>query len=149
MDGVEIQTLGSRAVRIVARVRIAPPVFDKAWIVDYTYTLYGSGDLRIDLHGRPQGPWCPTMPRIGLAMTLPKSLDRVCWYGRGPGESYVDSKQAQRFGLWRAGVDDLFTPYPFPQECGNRTDVKWVTLTNLRGMGLLASASKRCGMWAR
>jgi len=138
IDGVEVRQLGDKAVRIIALVRIAPPVTDKAFVVDYTYTLYGSGDLKIAVHGLPQGEWCPTLPRIGLTMTLPKCLDKVCWYGRGKGESYVDSKQAQRFGRWRAGVDDLYTPYVFPQECGNRTDVKWVSLTNLRGAGLLA-----------
>ena len=36
------------------------------------------------------------------------------------------------------GVEDLYTPYIFPQENGNRTDVSWVALTNLRGAGLLA-----------
>jgi beta-galactosidase/evolved beta-galactosidase subunit alpha len=35
-------------------------------------------------------------------------------------------------------VDDLYVPYVYPQDNGNRTDVRWVSLTNTRGMGLLA-----------
>ena len=47
-------------------------------------------------------------------------------------------RQANRFGLWKAGLEDLYTPYVFPQENGNRTDVSWMAMTNQRGMGLLA-----------
>jgi beta-galactosidase/evolved beta-galactosidase subunit alpha len=62
----------------------------------------------------------------------------VAWYGRGPGECYADSKQAQRVGMYDCLVDDLHTPYVRPQENGNRTDVRWVSFSDLRGMGLLA-----------
>jgi len=69
-------------------------------------------------------------------MTLPQSLNQVSWLGRGPGEGYRDTKQAQRVGLWSAGLDELYTPYVYPQENGNRTDVRWVALVDTRGVGL-------------
>jgi beta-galactosidase/beta-glucuronidase len=127
-----------KAVRIVARVRVAPPVLDKAYLCDYSYTVYGSGEVLLEMHGVPQGEWPATLPRIGLQMTVPLALDRFRWLGLGPGESYPDSRQAGRVGLWSAGLDELYTPYVFPQENGNRSDVRWVSLTNERGMGLLA-----------
>jgi beta-galactosidase len=34
---------------------------------------------------------------------------------------------AQRFGTWHSKIEDLYTPYEFPQESGNRTDVRWVS----------------------
>jgi beta-galactosidase/evolved beta-galactosidase subunit alpha len=80
------------------------------------------------------------LPRIGLDMTLPGILDHVTWLGRGPGESYADTKQAARFGLWQATVDALLTPYVRPQENGNHTDTHWVALQEERGVGLLAAA---------
>jgi len=69
-------------------------------------------------------------------MTLVPDLEQVEWYGRGPGESYVDSKEANPVGRYRAWVADLFTPYVFPQENGNRSEVRWVALTDERGVGL-------------
>jgi beta-galactosidase/evolved beta-galactosidase subunit alpha len=78
------------------------------------------------------------MPKIGLQMTIPKDLDWVKWFGRGPGESYVDSKQAGRFGEYCMAVDDLFTPYVRPQENGNRTDVSRVSLIDSNGAGFTA-----------
>ncbi len=70
---------------------------------------------------------------------MPLAYRQVEWLGRGPGESYRDTKQAQRFGLWRADVDELFTDYVFPQENGNRTDVTWVSFRDLAGIGLKAA----------
>jgi beta-galactosidase/evolved beta-galactosidase subunit alpha len=139
VDGVEVHELEGNAVRIAAHVRIAPPVLDKAFVCDYTYTIGGDGQVHIEVHGVPQGEMPPTLPRIGLQMTVPLALDHVRWFGLGPGESYPDSRQAQRVGLWSAGLDDLYTPYVFPQENGNRSDVRWVSLTNARGTGLLAA----------
>ncbi len=140
---VEVETLaGGKAIRIKAQVRIAPPVRDCGFLCDYIYTLYGSGDLMMELQGTPQGQWFDTIPRIGLEMSLPASYERVQWFGRGPGESYSDTKQANRFGHWQATVDELYTPYIFPQENGNRTDVLWVSIESRQGFGLLATGAE-------
>jgi beta-galactosidase/evolved beta-galactosidase subunit alpha len=140
-DAVTVDNRGRRAVRIVARVRIAPPVF--GWGIDcvYRYTVQANGEIVIDVTGTPHGDYPATLPRIGLQLTIPRSFRHVAWHGRGPGESYRDTKQAQRFGLWQARVDDLYTPYVFPQENGNRTDVDWVRLTDRQETGICA----RCG----
>ncbi len=131
--------IGERTVQIRVVSRIAPPVFGHGFACTYVYTIYGDGHLTIAVRGEPQGE-LPILPRIGLQMVLPLALTQVQWYGRGPGESYVDSKLANRFGIYACHVDDLYVPYVYPQEHGNRTDVYWVSLTNQRGMGLFAEA---------
>ena len=136
VDGVECSGT-EQIIKIRLHSRIAPPVLALGFECDYTYTIYGSGDVTIEAHGVPKGN-LPVLPRIGLQMTLPKELNHVSWYGRGPGECYVDSKQANRVGVYSCMVDDLYVPYVYPQDNGNRTDVRWVSLTNTRGMGLLA-----------
>ncbi|SQB37495.1 beta-galactosidase [Citrobacter koseri] len=65
------------------------------------------------------------------------AFDQVAWYGRGPGENYADSQQANIIDIWRSTVDDMFENYPFPQNNGNRQHVRWATLTNRHGNGLL------------
>ena len=138
VDGVVVRRLGDQSVEITARVRIAPPVHAYGMECDYRAVIQGTGECLLELHGVPQGEWPPTIPRIGVQMTLPSDLDQVEWFGRGPGEGYRDSKQAQRMGRWSVGLDDLYTPYIYPQENGNRTDVRWVALTDKRGVGLAA-----------
>lgn len=126
-------------VDVLISVRIAPPILSWGFETTYAYTVYSSGDLVLEVKGKPVGDKIPeTLPRIGLQMKLPKTLESVTWYGRGPGEAYSDSKLANRFGVWSKTVDELYTPYVVPQENGNRIDVRWVSLTDLSGVGLVA-----------
>lgn len=108
----------------------------------YVYTVYPSGDVLIDVEGTPSGrvDLAPDMlPRIGVSMHLDKSMEHVRYFGMGPGENYADSKEAAQMGLYANTVDGLFTNYVIPQENGNHMGCKWVSMTNDRGMGLLAS----------
>jgi beta-galactosidase/evolved beta-galactosidase subunit alpha len=138
VDQVVVHRLGNGAARITAQVRIAPPIHGRAFRCEYKYTVTGDGAVLIAVHGMPEGDWPEMLPRIGLQLTVPVEFHRFAWFGRGPGESYSDTKQANRFGWWQAGLDKLYTPYVFPQENGNRTDVRWVSLTNQRGTGFRA-----------
>lgn len=108
----------------------------------YVYTVYPSGDVLIDVEGTPSGrvDLAPDMlPRIGVSIHLDKSMEHVRYFGMGPGENYADSKEAAQMGLYANTVDGLFTNYVIPQENGNHMGCKWVSMTNDRGMGLLAS----------
>jgi beta-galactosidase/evolved beta-galactosidase subunit alpha len=125
-------------VRIRIHTRVAPPIHDWGLVTRQLYTVSEDGvvllEVEVDLEGRLES----TLPRLGLECTLPGSLEQVSWYGRGPGESYTDTKLASRIGRWRATVDELFTNYVMPQENGNRTDVRWVRFTNPQGVGFEA-----------
>lgn len=108
----------------------------------YVYTVCPSGDILIDVEGTPSGrvDLAPDMlPRIGVSMHLDKSMEHVRYFGMGLGENYADSKEAAQMGLYANTVDGLFTNYVIPQENGNHMGCKWVSMTNDRGMGLLAS----------
>lgn len=120
-------------VTVVVETRIAPPVLEWAIDTKTTYTFTGE-NVSIHVVGKPQGVSLPSnLARIGLTMSLDKSVSDVQWFGRGPGESYRDKKLSQRFGTWKAPVDALFTNYEFPQESGNRTDVRWVAFLGADG----------------
>jgi beta-galactosidase/evolved beta-galactosidase subunit alpha len=129
--------VSSDEVVIEATLRVAPPILGWGIVCKFTYTVLGSGDVFVEVNAEPQGDIYRMLPRAGLTMTLPKALNQVAWYGRGPGESYSDTKLANKFGIYKASVDELFMNYIWPQENGNRTDVRWVALTDLKGLGLL------------
>ena len=78
-------------------------------------------------------------PRLGFQMFLPEEMDRVQWFGLGPGESYVDSKTAQRVGLFKAHADQLYTPYVMPQEDGNRSEVRRAAFYDMHMGGFAVS----------
>lgn len=68
---------------------------------EYAYTVYGCGEVKIEVNGVPKGNLPPTLPRIELMIALPSKLDMVEWFGRGPGESYLDSNRLAGSGCGR------------------------------------------------
>lgn len=102
------------------------------------YTIFGSGDVIIDTSLIPLSK-LPNLPRVGLQMRLPGALDRFTWYGRGPHENYVDRKESALVGVYSGTVQEQYVPYIFPQENGNKSDVRWATLTDPQGLGLLVA----------
>ncbi|MEV6236095.1 glycoside hydrolase family 2 TIM barrel-domain containing protein [Lentzea sp. NPDC051838] len=119
---------------LVVRTRVAPPSWSFGMFADYTWT---SDDtlLRLQVDLTPDGDWPCTLPRLGLRLALPGSLDTVEWFGAGPGEVYADSRQAARIGRFKSTVDALQTPYVFPQENGNRADARWLRLGDVQISG--------------
>jgi beta-galactosidase len=103
-----------------------------------SYNVFGDGEVVVESRFAPGELSLPDMPRYGMTMTLPVEFDMVTWYGRGPHENYWDRKTGAAVGVYRMSVMDLYHPYIRPQENGNRTDVRWVALTNDAHVGLLA-----------
>ncbi len=102
-----------------------------------TYTVYGSGEVEVDTTLQP-GANLPEIPEIGMMLTIPEGFETMTWFGRGPHENYWDRKTGAFVGQYSGTVDEQFIPYLEPQETGNKTDVRWVTLTNDDGIGLKA-----------
>jgi len=102
------------------------------------YTVYGSGDIVVETTVTPRGGNIPKLPRFGMQMAIPGEFSTMSWFGRGPNESYWDRKTGSAVGLYSGPVEEQFHPYVRPQETGNKTDVRWVALTNKKGAGLLA-----------
>ncbi len=138
---------GGATVRI--QTRIGAPGSARGFTAVYDYLFDGEGGTVIDVSLQPVGAPLSPLPRVGLEMKVPQSLGNALWYGRGPGETYVDSLDAGRFGAWRRTVDELATHYVHPQENGNRADMRWVCLTDAGGTGLFARAYPALSFSAR
>ncbi len=129
-------------VIIDTKLYISPPNGDWAIELKANYKILGNGDIILKTEGYPKGKLPETLPRIGYEMKLPSKMQNVKWYGRGPGDSYVDLKTANLIGVYENNVDHMFTSYVKPQENGNKTNVKWFSLKDERGMGLFFSSEK-------
>lgn len=114
--------------RVTVRTRLAPAATSLGLLAEYAWTAVDERTLRLDLAVEPVGDWPVALPRLGLRFGLPGRFDRAEWYGGGPGEAYPDSRQASKIGRYRATVDEMQTPYVFPQENGARIDVRWASL---------------------
>lgn len=125
------------AVIITTRTLIAPPVFDFGMRCTYRWRIAADGQINVELSGERYGDYPHIIPCIGFTLGINGEFDQVSYYGRGPGENYPDSQQASTIDLWHTTVDEMFENYPFPQNNGNRQQVRWATLANRRGSGLL------------
>ncbi|GAB6012490.1 beta-galactosidase, LacZ type [Viscerimonas tarda] len=104
--------------------------------VDIVYTVNKDGSLTIDSHYKALSDDLPEMMRFGMIMSLTQEYNNFTWYGRGPRENYVDRKYDTFMGIWNGKVEDQAFSYYRPQETGNKTDVRWLTLKNNSGKGI-------------
>jgi len=94
------------------------------------YTFYPDGSLS-------------EIPNVGTLITLPGGFERVRWYGRGPEENYIGRNRGSFMGVYATTADSMTIPYMEIGETGQRTDVKWATMTNANGVGLMVVGSPR------
>ena len=128
----------ARAVQVRATTVLAGYSLAPVAQATVTYTIHATGDLLLALLLDPRRD-LPHLPRAGFELYLPEQFNRFTWYGRGPHESYPDRQESTRVGVYGGTVTEQHVPYIRPQENGNKTDVRWATITNLRGMGLLVA----------
>jgi beta-galactosidase len=105
-----------------------------------TWTIHGNGTLELHQKITPFGQMPEMLPKMGLQFRLPKSFREVEWYGRGPIETYPDRKTGAKVGRYQSNADEMFEPYLFPQDYGNRTDVRWLRVHDGSGKGLTVRA---------
>ncbi len=101
-----------------------------------SYEVYGDGRIRTILSYDPvEG--LPDMPEFGVLFKFNADYDFVEWYGNGPEETYEDRKQGAKLGIYHNRVADNMAAYLVPQECGNKTDVRYAKVTDRQGRGVL------------
>lgn len=101
-----------------------------------SYQVYGDGRIRTTLSYDPvEG--LPDMPEFGVLFKFNADYDCVEWYGNGPAETYEDRKQGAKLGVYRNKAADNMAAYLVPQECGNKTDVRYAKVMNRQGRGIL------------
>ena len=117
-------------------VRSVCELVDAPSLLTTTYTFMADGALKVEVEWERKGEYVPELPRLGMRMILPEDYKNLKYYGRGPWESYADRKESSFIGLYEQSTDEQLFPYVRPQESGNKSDVRWLELTNGEGVGL-------------
>lgn len=82
------------------------------------------------------------MPVFAMDFKMKKQYDKFTFYGMGPDENYIDRNNGARLGLYTLTALENFTKYLNPQECGNRTGVRYVNVYEENGAGLNFTATE-------
>ena len=94
------------------------------------YTLTNDSGLLIDYSFSPKKDSLPNIPRIGMHMILEDNFKETSWYGRGPHETYWDRKTSGKIGIYKGLIENQFHRYSRPQETGNKTDLRWMSISS-------------------
>ena len=130
----------ARRARVTVREDIAAPGLTHGMQVTLTWSLTAAGALSVTVNGTPIGEYRDIVPKLGMDFGLVPDLRQVAYHGRGPGENYSDSTAASYVGRFETTVEEMDTPYVVPQDYGNRSDVRWASLTDHTGRGLQVEA---------
>ncbi|WP_235833026.1 glycoside hydrolase family 2 TIM barrel-domain containing protein [Arcticibacter tournemirensis] len=116
--------------------------------VEVVYTVNGEGIVKVDYSLNP-GTGLPNIPKVGMQCGIRSEYDLVNWYGRGPLENYIDKRYGFDAAVYSLPVKEFMEPYMYPQENGNRTDVRWMYLKKDKANeGLLVVADSLLSMSA-
>ena len=102
-------------------------------------TVYPDGAVHLQLSGK-----CKRLQllRFGLRVGVRAGLRHALWYGRGPEECYSDRKTGQKVAIHRLDAEQMPHLYVRPQENGNRTDVRFLALSDDAGHGVCIRADE-------
>ncbi len=103
--------------------------------MDVSYQMLAPGRIRVEatLNG---GVNLPELAAMGLSFRLPREMNHVRYYGMGPWENETDRQAGAILGIHQTTAEENLTPYLKPQYCGNRTQVRWMTLSDQQGRTL-------------
>lgn len=105
--------------------------------LDMRYTIDGNGVIRVEESiNKDKSTKVPEMMRFGIQMPMPKSVERVDYYGRGPIENYIDRKASADLGLYSQTVTEQPYAYIRPQETGTRSDLRNWSVRHMSGQGI-------------
>ncbi|MFV0594001.1 MAG: glycoside hydrolase family 2 TIM barrel-domain containing protein [Draconibacterium sp.] len=99
----------------------------------YTFEADGTVHISYSLEADEQ---LPMLLRVGTQFAIKNEYQNMAFYGKGPWENYSDRNQAAEVDVYQGKVEDFVFEYIQPQECSNRTDVRWLELRNGKQKGI-------------
>lgn len=117
--------------------------------VEVNYQINGNGVVKVDFSLNPRYP-LPNLPKVGMQTGVERSYEQINWFGRGSMENYIDKRYGFDVKKYELSLPNFIENYAVPQENGNRTDVRWMSLSNPKQEGLLVVADSLLSMsaWA-
>jgi beta-galactosidase len=101
-----------------------------------TWKIFGNGFVDVTTDFDPDKLDYP-IAKLGFLLQMPEGFENVTFYGAGPHENYRDRLCSAAIGRYETTVDDMFVPYLRTQDCGNRSNVRWFTVSNHNGVGMM------------
>ena len=109
---------------------------DFKFTTNQIWTVYQDGSIELESNVTSNDE-AVILARLGYSLQLPDEYSNYNYYGRGPINNYADRKTAQNIELHKSTVKDQFVAWPNPQSMSNNEEVRWTSLTNTEGKGVV------------
>ena len=140
---IKLTSLQQRIVNQQAIIEADYELSEVSAKLSLTYTINNEGAIKVTQKmTTDKEAKVANMFRFGMQMQMPRSFDKVEYYGRGPVENYIDRKASADLGIYRQSVAEQFYTYIRPQETGTKSDLRWWKTLNMAGRGIQVVASK-------
>jgi beta-galactosidase len=116
-------------------------------LLKLNYVIFGNGIIKVDFTLLPQET-LPNIPKVGMQCGIPKTYSNIIWFGKGLLENYIDRCYGFDAGIYSLPINHFIEPYVKPQENANRTDVRWMFLSDNKNEGILIVADSLLSMSA-
>ena len=104
--------------------------------VSLDFIVCADGTIMTNSFIRPRNTGA-ILPKLGFKLEMPEGMEQLSWFGRGPWDSYRDRKEACLPAIYNSTVTDQYEEFILPQEHGTKQEVRWMSVTNASGHGLL------------
>ncbi|MBP3886213.1 MAG: DUF4981 domain-containing protein [Cellulosilyticum sp.] len=139
VDDVQSPTLERKQDSVVITYIYRMPTLP-ASTCQLAYEVFGDGTIRVKLSYDPILE-LGDMPEFGVIFKMDADYNQLEWYGLGPAETYCDRQSGAKLGIYQNTVADNMAKYLVPQECGNKTGVRYAKVMDDRGRGLIFSGN--------
>ena len=136
---LSVANADENGVTLKASLSLGAKLLAPAVRIEATYAINNEGELSVEMNAKV-GENLPPLPRFGVQFKMPEGTEKLEYFGRGPGESYIDLRNSTYLGQFSAKVVDHFEHYVRPQENMAHADTKWVAVTDESRHGILALA---------
>ncbi|MBQ3029168.1 MAG: beta-galactosidase, partial [Lachnospiraceae bacterium] len=106
-----------------------------AFTYKVVYRVYFDGKVEV----RAEYPGVDTevdFPVFAMDFKMKRKYENFRYYGLGPEENYIDRNFGGKLGVYESTARENLSGYVNPQECGNRTGVRYVQVTDESGTGV-------------
>ncbi|MDR3263001.1 MAG: DUF4981 domain-containing protein [Clostridiales bacterium] len=115
----------------------------KMYAVKVLYIIDGKGRMTVTASLKVTALLCriykrmALVPRFGLNVELDGKFENIEYFGRGQNESLPDMTDHAPVGIYNKKVGDLRERYIKPQDSGNRSEIRYLKLSDAKDNGLL------------
>ena len=126
----------------IAQIEVMNTNGEKVGDARFSYALGSDGAIKVKTTFKPDTILVKSMARLGLTFRMNDVYSNVSYLGRGDNETYADRNQSGKIGLYQTTPERMFHYYVTPQSTGNRTDTRWMKLTDDTGRGCFFESNR-------